>query len=286
MNTIIDTHVHCWDLGRARYDWLDGDGTLLNRNYAFSELQPEFQTAGIDQGVLVQAANNLEDTELMLETARTFPAIAGVVGWLPLEAPERVQRLLDEQFRQEPYFKGVRHLIHNEADARWLLREPVLDSLRILAAEGLPYDVVGISPEHLETVLEVAARIPGLRLMLDHLNQPPVAAKEAFGHWGELMTEVAQHTQIWCKISGLGTTAGKGSAWTADDIKPYVAYVLERFGAARCVCGGDWPVSLLAAPYAKTWQVYREVIGGLLPSDQQTQVYRDNAMAFYNLEMR
>ncbi|PPK99920.1 amidohydrolase family protein [Parapedobacter indicus] len=285
MNAIIDTHVHCWNLERARYDWLEGNGTLLNRNYAFSELQPEFQQAGIAGGMLVQAANNVDDTELMLEIARAFPTVVGVVGWLPLEAPEDVQRLIEGQFRKEPHLKGVRHLIHNETDAKWLLREPVLDSLRILAAECIPYDVVGVLPEHLETVLEVAERIPGLRLMLDHLNQPPIAAKETFGRWGELMSEVCQHTQVWCKISGLGTTTGKGNAWTAEDIKPYVAYVLELFGVERCICGGDWPVSLLAGSYAHTWQTYREVIGNLLPPGEQAQIYRENAIAFYKLEM-
>lgn len=280
---IIDTHIHCWDLQRARYRWLEGDTTILNRNYAFSELLPAFQSAGIEAGLLVQAANNLEDTELMLEVAREFNVIAGAVIWLPLERPDEVHRLLNERFKREAYFKGVRHLIHNEADAGWLLREPVVESLRLLAAEDIPYDVVGILPEHLETVLEVATRIPGLRMMLDHLNQPPIAVGKKFGRWGELMAEAARHPQIWCKISGLGTTSGKINVWTAGDIKPCVAYVLDRFGPDRCVCGGDWPVSLLAGSYAYTWQTYREVIDELLPPTQQAAVYSRNAKAFYNL---
>lgn len=282
---IIDTHIHCWNLTQARYKWLEGDTTILNRNYAFSELLPDLQPTGIEAGLLVQAANNLEDTELMLGIARQFSVIAGVVIWLPLEHPTEVHRLLNEQFKQEAHFKGVRHLIHNEVDARWLLREPVMESLGLLAAEGVPYDVVGVLPEHLETVLEVAMRIPGLRMMLDHLNQPPVAAGEKFGRWGELMAEAARHPNIWCKISGLGTASGKIDKWTAVDIKPYVAYVLDRFGPDRCVCGGDWPVSLLAGSYAYTWQRYRKVIDDLLPPIQQTAVYNRNAKAFYNLEV-
>lgn len=283
MDNIIDTHVHCWDLKRARYEWLDGDGTLLNRSYAFSEVQPFLGEAGISGALLVQAANNLDDTEWMLETARTYTEVLGVVGWLPLHDPETVGSLLEQRFLADAYFKGVRHLIHNEVDSRWLLREPVLESLRLLAAHGIPYDVVGVIPEHLETALEVAARIPGLRLMLDHLNQPPIADKVTFGRWGELMAEAARHGQVWCKVSGLGTAARKGDNWTAAEIEPYVAFVFERFGAERCVCGGDWPVSLLAGPYVRTWQVYREVIAKLLPAESQRLVCRDNAMEFYNL---
>ena len=109
------------------------------------------------------------------------------------------------------------------------------------------------------------------------------AVGKKFGRWGELMAEAARHPQIWCKISGLGTTSGKINVWTAGDIKPYVAYVLDRFGPDRCVCGGDWPVSLLAGSYAYTWQTYREVIDELLPPTQQAAVYSRNAKAFYNL---
>lgn len=281
---IIDTHIHCWDLKRARYEWLDDDTTILNRNYSFADLRPELQSSGVVSGVLVQAANNLDDTELMLEAARAFPAIAGVVTWLPLERPEEVEKLLNERFKEEPYLKGVRHLIHNEADVRWLLREPVMESLAILASKDIPYDVVGVIPAHLETVLDVAARIPGLRMMLDHLNQPPISTGGKLGRWGELMAEATQHQQIWCKISGLGTATNKQEDWSSADIKPYVAYVLDHFGSHRCVCGGDWPVSLLAGSYARTWQVYREVIGSLLPPIQQAAVYHGNAKTFYNLE--
>lgn len=283
MTGIIDTHVHVWDPQRAAYEWLAGAPAVLNRTWTLDELEPERLAAGVTGGVLVQAGGNLEDTRLMLETARSSTWIRGVVGWLPLQDPAATQQLLDEYLR-DPLFKGVRHQIHDEPDHRWLLQPAVLESLGYLAEKDVPYDVVGITPQHLETALEVATRVPKLRMVLDHLNQPPIASEERFGLWGELMKAAAAHQQFFVKISGLGTTSGKFFSWTADDILPYIDFVIERFGIARCFCGGDWPVATLAGTYSHAWSVYRACLASLLSEKQQEQVLHDNAVKFYSLQ--
>ena len=82
---IIDTHVHVWDLRRAEYPWLQGDTSLLKRSWTIEKLETERKEAGITSGVLVQASGNVEDTDLMLETAYKTEWIQGVVCWLPLK---------------------------------------------------------------------------------------------------------------------------------------------------------------------------------------------------------
>ncbi len=282
MQRMIDTHVHVWDFEKASYSWLDGDTSILNRTYHFEELETAQKEAGVTASVLVQAANNLEDTNWMLEVAEQNDSVVGVVGWLPLMQPEETERLLQQNYLPNPYFKGIRHLIHNEANPQWLLQPAVIESLQILASHSLAYDVVGVLPQHIETALAVAEKVPSLRMVFDHLNQPPIAAGERFGRWGDLMKEAATHPQLFAKISGLGTTAKK-AGWWAGDIKPYVAFVLEQFGEDRCFCGGDWPVSLLAGSYSHTWAAYKEAIGSLLTLEQQRKVYAWNAEAFYQL---
>ncbi len=256
---IVDTHVHVWDLEKAEYAWLENDTSILNRTYSIEMLSPQIRKANVKAGVLVQAANNFEDTDLMLGVADQTEWIKGVVGWLPLQDPVAVEQALDEKYGRNKYFKGCRHLIHNEADPRWLLQKNVIESLRIIAARNLSFDVVGVNSDHLRTAIQVAEELPDLRMVLDHLNQPPIASKEKFGQWGELMKVAAQHDRIHAKISGLGTTAARGDRWTKDDLKPYILYALELFGYDRCFCGGDWPVALLAGPYEKAWLAYQEI---------------------------
>jgi len=262
---LIDTHIHVWNLDEVEYPWLEGDTSILRRNYALEELEPARQAVGVTGGVLVQAANSWEDTEWMLRTAAEFEWIRGVVGWLPLEDPDATARLVGK-WGPGSLLKGVRHLIHNEAETRWLLREPVLESLGLLASRDIPYDVVGILPEHIETALEVAERWPDLRMVFDHLNQP------RRGKWEKLMKEAAKHENFYVKISGLGGKA---------EMEPAIEFALHQFGEDRCFCGGDWPVALLAGSYEETWAAYRSIIEKY--TEATDKVYWGNAERFYGL---
>jgi L-fuconolactonase len=280
---IIDTHVHIWDLEKAEYPWLQGDTSILNRTWRIDEIENDRNETGVTAGVLVQASGNIEDTELMLGTALKTDWICGIVGWLPLMDTKATQRLLEERFLKEKYFKGVRHQIHDEKDPKWLLQPAVIESLKLLASFALPYDVVGIRPSHIETVIKVADKIPGLRMVFDHLNWPPIPTKEKFGMWGELMKIATQHKNLYAKISGLGTASGNFQDRTADDIKPYVEFVLDHFGTERCFCGGDWPVSMLADNYIQTWQTTKGILNDLLNDEEKEKVLFSNANNFYKL---
>lgn len=281
---MIDTHVHVWNFKKAAYDWLEGDTSVLNRTYHLHEVEIEMAQVGITGAVLVQAANNLEDTNWMLEVAQTNNLVAGVVGWLPLLQPGETEALLNDKYKRNHYFKGVRHLIHNEADPKWLLQEEVLESLKLLAARQLRVDIVGVLPAHIETALKVAEKVPGLQMVFDHLNQPPVPFDEKWSHWCELLKEAAANENFYAKISGLGTTVNKQN-WGVNDITPCVAFALETFGTDRCFCGGDWPVSLLAGTYTETWKNYNLVIQSLLDKKQQQKVFTENAVRFYRLNV-
>src|SRR5688572_1427814 len=114
MSQIIDTHIHCWNFDRAEYEWLNNDTSILNRTYSINEIEEERKQVGITGGVLVQSANNFEDTDWMLEVAEKNDWITGVVGWLPLMQPGLSAKVFNEKYTLNKYFKGVRHLIHDE----------------------------------------------------------------------------------------------------------------------------------------------------------------------------
>ena len=71
----------------------------------------------------------------MFELAAAYPWIIGVVGWVPLLFPDVAGRAID-RFKANPLFQGMRHLIHNEADPKWLLQAEVIEGLKLLAAPG------------------------------------------------------------------------------------------------------------------------------------------------------
>ena len=280
---IFDTHLHMWDLEKVAYRWLKEDTSILNRTYLPDELSSQLLGAKVSKAILVQADNHLEDSFRMFEAAAEYSFIEGVVAWLPLENPSLSDTILKTNYLTNPYFKGVRHLVHMEADPAWILRPAVMESLQLLAAYQVPYDFVGTTLLHLQTAISLADKIPDLNIVLDHLNQPPMTDKKGFESWKEQMKIASSLPNMYAKISGLGTASGNFSGWTKDDITPAIEHVLDNFGALHCFCGGDWPIALLAGEYIPTLQKYREAIEGLASEQDQRDIFFENASRFYKI---
>jgi L-fuconolactonase len=175
---------------------------------------------------------------------------------------------------------GIRHQVHDEADPRWLCRPDVRRGLRAVQARGLVYDLL-IRPREMTAALETVRALPDLRFVIDHIAKPEIA-KNGFARWANLMRPFGAERHVWCKLSGMVTEADWAS-WTPAQVAPYIAEVLQIFGADRCMMGTDWPVSLLASDYQRTVGLVRNAIGGLDELDQR-KVLWGAAAATYQLE--
>lgn len=281
---IIDAHQHFWNLDRVSYPWLTEAGGPICRNFEPPELVPQLAAAGVDATVVVQAMDSPQDTGYMLEQAARYPFIAGVVGWVPLDRPDEAAAALDRYLDHDhetaaARLTGVRHLIHEEPDPGWLLRDTVIEGLRVLAERDVSFDVVAM-PAHLRHVPVLAERVPGLRMVIDHLGKPPIASGE-WEPWASLLRSAAECPGVCAKISGLGTEANR-ETWTAADLQRYVDHALDVFGADRLMFGSDWPVSVLAGGYAKVWRETGKVLAGLSAEDRAA-IYGGTAQRFYGL---
>lgn len=277
---IVDAHQHLWDLEQGDYPWLTPEAGPIYRSFHESELEPQLAAAGVDYTVLVQAADSTADTDAMLAAADRWPRVVGVVGWVPLDRPAEAAAQLDRRC-DDDRFVGVRHLIHEEADPDWILRDEADPGLRLLAQRGLAFDVVAVLPRHLEHVATLATRHPDLRLVIDHLAKPPIADR-GWEPWATLLTRAAEHDNVFAKVSGLNTAAGP--AWTAADLQPYVDLALDVFGPERLMYGGDWPVTLLNGDYATVWDATNELLAGLSP-DERARVLGGTATDVYRLRL-
>jgi L-fuconolactonase len=248
---IVDSHQHLWDLEKVEYPWLVPAYGPLYRTFTPAELEPQLVAAGVDRAVLVQAANSYEDTDSMLAHAAEHEWIGAVVGWVPLEDAGEAARVLDGRYLADPWFRGVRHLNHEEADPDWLVRPAVIDGLKVLEERGLVYEVVAVHPLHLGHVPALARTCPDLRIVIDHLAKPPIASGD-YTAWKADLRAAAEHPNVFAKVSGLNTAAD-WQTWSAADLEEPVGFALEVFGAQRLMFGSDWPVAILAGDYAKVW---------------------------------
>jgi L-fuconolactonase len=280
-HSVIDAHQHVWDLERARYDWLGPDSAPIDRTFEFSELRPSLRRAGVDGTVLVQSADNAEDTSLMLDVAAANPEIVAVVAYVPLEHPELTAIQL-EKLRETSLVVGVRNLIHTLPDPEWLLRPAVDESLGILENAGMTFDLVSVLPEHLALVPTLTERHPELRIVIDHLSKPPIGL-DSREPWWSLIADAAQRPLVHAKVSGLYSATADSGSWTTDAIRPYFYRALELFGPSRLMYGGDWPISLLSGGYDRVWDGLG-VLFAELDAAERELILGETAIEFYGID--
>lgn len=279
--TVIDAHQHVWNLERASYPWLDSELSPIDRTIEFAELVPSLRRAGVDGTVLVQSADNPEDTALMLDVAAANPEVVAVVGYLPLDRPAEVAAQV-ERFRSDPLIVGVRNLIHNIPDPEWLLRADVDESLGLLEAAGLTFDLVSVLPAHLALVPRLVERHPELRIVIDHLSKPPIGLDDR-EPWWTLIGRAAEARTVFAKVSGLYSATSDSGAWTPDLIRPYLERALDVFGPSRLMYGGDWPISVLSGGYDRVWDGLNVLFAELDTADRE-RLLGGTAIEFYGID--
>ncbi|HYH11246.1 MAG TPA: amidohydrolase family protein, partial [Thermomicrobiales bacterium] len=253
----IDSHHHVWDPTRRDYPWMEGLDAI-HKPFTVDDLKPLLDANGFDGSVLVQTVSDLDETREFLTLADQTPFILGVVGWADLTKLDLAADI--EELRSGAggeYLVGIRHQVHDEDDADWLLQEEVQRGLEALAEANLVYDLL-VRPRELPAAITVARDFPHLKFVVDHIAKPPIASGE-LEPWVEQMHEFAGLDNVACKLSGMVTEAN-ADGWTVDDLVPYVRTVVEIFGHDRLMFGSDWPVCLLAASYDEVVAAARQAL--------------------------
>jgi len=278
---VIDSHQHLWDLERSAYAWLRSPGLeAIHRSIPFVEGLPHLAAVGVDGSVLVQADDTDGDTDAMLEAAASDPRAIGVVGWAPLDDPVRAEARLGAI--ASPALVGVRALIHDMPDPDWILRPDVDEGLGVLERLDLSFDYVAVLPRHLENLATVGERHPGLRIVVDHLAKPPIGLPDR-EPWWTLIARAAENPRVVAKLSGLYSATEDVASWTVDQIGPFVERGLEVFGPERLMYGGDWPFSIPAGDYPRTWQAITHHLGRLGERDR-AEILGGTAIRHYRLD--
>ena len=275
---MIDSHQHFWQVGRFDYPWMKSETRVLYRDYLPAQLEPVLRENGVSNTVLVQASNSVAESRWLLQLADENSFIAGVVGWVDLMSLETASQL--EELTAYPKFKGVRHLVESEPHDDWLVHGEVLNGLKLLAAFDLSYDLL-VHTRHLKYARQVAEECPELSLVVDHMAKPPIASGE-FAEWARELKPLGAFPNVYCKLSGLVTEAN-WATWKTEDLRPYVDYALEIFGAERLMFGSDHPVCLLAASYKQVLESLQELLRDLSAAEQE-QIFSGNAARFYRLK--
>jgi L-fuconolactonase len=283
MTIRIDAHQHFWDPALADYPWMQGDEMApIRRSFGPTDLAPLLHQNQIDASIVVQCRASLDETEEFLRLAHATPFVIGVVGWADLSDPalgDTIARLRELPGGNK--LVGIRHQVHDEADANWLLRDDVRRGLETVTSHDLAYDFL-VRARELPAAIATARAFPHGRFVLDHAAKPPIAT--GFDQqWADRLAEIAACGNVWCKISGLATEA-TWSDWDAERLSPAIADAARCFGEDRLIFGSDWPVCLLAGSYDRIKHALEQCLLQLGPTFRD-KAFAKNAIAAYKLPL-
>ncbi|MCF7754751.1 amidohydrolase family protein [Paenibacillus xylanexedens] len=273
----LDAHQHFWEYNVAEYGWIGEEMKAIRQSFLPEDLEPLLLQSGLDGCIAVQARQSLTETEWLLQLADRHECIKGVVGWVDLCSDEVRNQL--ELFASNPYLKGVRHVIQDEPDLDYVLREDFQRGISLLKEYDLAYDLL-VSKEQLPYAVELVKTFPEQRFVLDHLAKPDIKSG-ILSPWKEALESLAAQPNAYCKLSGMVTEADWAN-WTPSDFTAYLNIVIEAFGAERLMFGSDWPVCNVSAPYSEVFGLINSHINTLPISDQQ-MILGGTCAAFYQI---
>ncbi|RWY53933.1 amidohydrolase family protein [Mucilaginibacter gilvus] len=272
----IDAHQHFWKFDPVRDSWISDDMAVIQRDFYPEHLAPVLAENGIDACIAVQADQSETQTNFLIDFAKSNPFIIGVVGWVDLRADDLYERL--QHYSKRSVVKGFRHVLQGEA-GEFMLGEKFMRGISMLNQYGFTYDVL-IRHDQLSYAEQLVAAFPQQKFVIDHLAKPAIKAQET-APWAQQIAAIAQHENVYCKVSGFCTEADWAN-WHPSDVKPYLDVVFQAFGTDRLMFGSDWPVNLVAGGYNKTVECLNAYLAPFSPADQE-KFWGDNAASFYNL---
>jgi predicted TIM-barrel fold metal-dependent hydrolase len=280
---MIDTHVHLLEPDRFTYEWTRGFPTLAGR-FSLADYHSASRELGIRAGVFMEV-----DCAESADEARYFCSLAEQPGSF-IQAVVAAARPESPDFERSlgaishPRLTGIRRVLHTQPDElsqSSLFRENV----NRLGGLGLTFDLC-VLQRQLPLAIEFVRACPQTTFILDHCGVPAIAQNEApagagFLAWKNDIRILAAEPNVNGKISGI-TAYAPAPLRNAEGLQPYTDTMLEAFGPARLVWGGDWPVVNLGDGLPNWVGITRQLLSALTECEQ-SRIFTTNSKNIYRI---
>ncbi|WP_323769784.1 amidohydrolase family protein [Antarctobacter sp.] len=253
---IVDAHHHLWDLGRFPYPWLApaapprpfGNHDAIKRNFLVPEYRTHFEDLPLIASVHVQAncgaAVPSHETGWLADLSEQTGTPNAAVGGIDLTSETAPEVLAAHA--NYPLARGVRAMVAHDATGRWRFSDrpgimggpAFMKNASLMVELGFSLDLV-VVPEQLCEVAQLAASLPDLTIIVDHLGTPEPKTQE---QWTSGIRTLAPCPNVALKLSGLWTV---DKTWNSGRLRPYVQHVLDQIGPDRLMYGSNAPIETL-----------------------------------------
>jgi L-fuconolactonase len=259
---IVDAQVHIWAANTPERPWPQGRTTPHRAEpLTATQLLAEMDAAGVDRAVLVPPSWEGDRNDLALAAARRWPERFAVMGRLALEQPQSREAVAG--WKDQPGMLGMRFTFSIPAHRAWLT-DGTADWLWP-AAERAGIPLMVLPPGSLALIDRIAARHPGLKLVIDHLAIPSgTKDAAAFAGLPELLA-LARRPNVAVKVSALPCYTTESYPYRG--LHRYVRQVYDAFGPHRMFWGTD--LSRLPCSYRQAVTLFTEELPFLSERDKE-----------------
>ncbi len=223
---IVDAQIHLWAKGTT---------SVPHRKepYLVDEALRDMAAAGVDRAVVHPPMWDPDSNELAVEAARTHPDRFAILGFFPLDQPPG--RWVVDAWKRRPGMLGARFYFHEPHNRNWP-SDGTLDWLWP-AAERAGMPIALAAANFLPVVDQVAARHPGLKLIVDHMAVPPRSKGESAHIRLPELVALARHPNVAVKATGQPGYCEDGYPFRSLHDKLH--RVFDAFGPQRMFWGTD-----------------------------------------------
>ncbi|MDP7425675.1 MAG: amidohydrolase [Rhodospirillales bacterium] len=275
----IDTHQHLIFRDRFGYEWTNGIPPLAEGDFTPSDYAALTEGKGIGGTVFMETG--VDDADYQAEARH----VAGMIGTERMLGQIASCRPEDElgfdawlEECKDLGVVGYRRILHVMPD-ELSQSSTFRTNIKKIGAANLPFDICVLARQ-LPLATELARACEGQHFILNHCGVPDIAGG-AFEVWATDIEQLAQLPHVTVKLSGLTAYCTPGTGNT-ETLQPWVNHVLDAFGPARMVWGGDWPIVNLGSGLPDWIAITRELLKEL-SSDEQSAIAGDNARKLFKL---
>jgi predicted TIM-barrel fold metal-dependent hydrolase len=258
---IVDSQVHVWEADSPEHPWAKGTRPPQRPEPLTPQgLLREMDEAGVARAVLVPPSWVGDYNGTVIEAAKAHPTRYAAMGRFPAGHPDRAG--LVAQWKAQG-MTGLRLTFISDLE-KSLMTD--LDASADLWSAAQRHDVpIMLYPhEHLRQLADVAARYPGLRLVVDHLAAKRAKDAEAYVNLPDLLA-LAQYPNVAVKASAMPHYSTQAYPYPA--FNDMVKRVIDAFGVKRVFWGTD--LTRLPCTYRQSVTHFTEEMPFLSESDKE-----------------
>src|SRR5260370_858883 len=200
---ILDCHIHLFDQTRPQGAPYSGGG----RGSTEPALPPRYRRLatplGIVGAIAVEASPWVEDNLWVLEVEEKDPLMVGTIGNLQPDKPEFKEYL--DRYHRNKLFLGIRYgNLWGYNLAGQVSNPTFIEGLKLMQQADLALDTANPRPDLMEAVLKGTDKVPGLRIILDHLPSM-FGGLDANGRAAVegTLRKLAKRRQVYVKLSAV-----------------------------------------------------------------------------------